>query len=210
MLWLHASMTALVSGLIGVVSTGISGQTVHRSPPQPRSFHKPEVNTEPSSKPPSSPAPKAAIERKEDDRKERRKEQQLQIDKLVEYIDERAAYYLNNSPIHQPYPKVDWFKVNSYSMKNLPKAEGFPVHGCPAYPEYYPEAPNPEGRIAICKGTKDCRLPGCSHKTPIGGRPFGSLPGFRTNLGIVAMPSNPVGGYIYTEEEGWVLYATPG
>ena len=39
--------------------------------------------------------------------------------------------------------------------------------------------------------------------------PFGTAAGFPTNLGVVAMPSDPVGGYIYTEEEGWVLYATP-
>ena len=92
MLRLHASMTALVSGLIEVVSTGISDQSVHRSPLQPRLFMKPEVNTESSSKEPPSPPLKAAIERKEDDRKERRKQQQLQIDKLVAYIDKRAAY----------------------------------------------------------------------------------------------------------------------
>ena len=96
MLRLHASMTALVSGLIEVVSTGISDQFVHRSPPQPRLFVKPEVNTETSSKQPPSPPLKAAIERKEEDWKERRKQQQLQINKMVEYIDERAAYYLKN------------------------------------------------------------------------------------------------------------------
>ena len=149
--------------------------------------------------------------RKEIAQKERKKQQE-DIDQMVAYIDSRAAHYNRSKspPIHQPYPKVDWSKVNSYSKKNLPKAEGFPILGCPHHPDYYPDAPNPEGRIAICRGTKDCWLPGCSHETPIRDRPFGSLPGFLTNLGIVAMPSKPVGGYIYTEEEGWVLYATPG
>ena len=40
--------------------------------------------------------------------------------------------------------------------------------------------------------------------------PFGTANGFPTNLGVVAMPSDPVGGYLYTEDQGWVLYATPG
>ena len=40
--------------------------------------------------------------------------------------------------------------------------------------------------------------------------PFGTAEGLPTNLGIVAMPSNPINGYIYVENGGWVLYATPG
>ena len=39
--------------------------------------------------------------------------------------------------------------------------------------------------------------------------PFGTALGFPTNLGVVAMPTCPVGGYLYTEDEGWVLYVTP-
>ena len=40
--------------------------------------------------------------------------------------------------------------------------------------------------------------------------PFGRAPGFSTNLGVVAIPTCSVGGYIYIEGEGWILYATPG
>ena len=39
--------------------------------------------------------------------------------------------------------------------------------------------------------------------------PFGTAAGFPTNLGVVAFPLTSVGGYIYTEDEGWILYATP-
>ena len=38
---------------------------------------------------------------------------------------------------------------------------------------------------------------------------FGTAAGFHTNLGVVAPPTSPIGGYIYTES-GWNLYATPG
>ena len=58
-------MAALVTDLVGVVSTSISGQTAHLSlqslPPQPRSFIEPEMNRETSFKPPTSPPSKAAI-----------------------------------------------------------------------------------------------------------------------------------------------------
>ena len=38
--------------------------------------------------------------------------------------------------------------------------------------------------------------------------PFGTAPGFETNLGIVAPPQHPIDGYIYTQQ-GWKIYATP-
>ena len=41
--------------------------------------------------------------------------------------------------------------------------------------------------------------------------PFGSLPGYETNLGVAAVPTIPVGGYVYsTDGKKWVLHATQG
>ena len=122
----------------------------------------------------------------------------------------RAAHYSKGRPTssREPYPRVDWSKIHK-TIKNLPQPGFFPVSGCPQHPEVYPEAPNPKGRIKVCITNKDCSLPGCSGCAVAATQPFGSLPGFKTNLGIVAVPSCPVGGYIYTEE-GWILYAAPG
>ena len=39
--------------------------------------------------------------------------------------------------------------------------------------------------------------------------PFGTKLGFHTNLGTVQPPDEPVKGYIFTEDTGWVLHATP-
>ena len=38
--------------------------------------------------------------------------------------------------------------------------------------------------------------------------PFGTLPGYQTNLGVVDVPTTPVGGYVFSPGSGWVLYAT--
>ena len=181
MLRLHASMTALVSNLVGVVSTTISGQTAHlspqSSPPQPRLFTEPEVNTETSFKLPTSPPPKAAIkeeihsdhtdERKEDNLTKERMKQHQFIQCLSEYIDERAAHYNRGRPTfsREPYPRVDLTKVNLYTKRNLPQPSKLPVHGCPQDPLIYPDALKPEGRIMECyKPTSKCSINGCKHK----------------------------------------------
>ena len=81
-----------------------------------------------------------------------RKQQQLQIDKMVAYIDERAAYYIKNRPTlnKEPYPQVDWSKINSHTVKNLPQPSYLPIFGCPQDPSVYPDSPNPKGRVMKC------------------------------------------------------------
>ena len=59
---------------------------------------------------------------------------------------------------------------------------------------------NEEGRILLNKSYK---------RLEFSTSPFGFAAGFETNLGIVAPPTSPVGGYVYTER-GWILHATPG
>ena len=39
-------------------------------------------------------------------------------------------------------------------------------------------------------------------------QPFGTKLGFHTNLGTIQPPNEPVKGYIYTEDTGWILHAT--
>ena len=39
--------------------------------------------------------------------------------------------------------------------------------------------------------------------------PFGTLLGYRTTEGVIAVPTVPVGGYVYcTEVRQWILYAS--
>ena len=182
-----------------------------------------------------------------------RKEQQQHIQQLVAFIDERAAYYGKSNPasIREPYPRVEWGRINPHTRRNLPQPIQLPVYSCPRDPYIYPDYPNPKGRIMECyRPTTQCFIPGCEHteclpptgsttKTSSGDSssntfnavsrnekgtillnkayktlqitscPFGTAAGFETNLGVVAPPVSPIGGYIYTEK-GWKLHATPG
>ena len=49
-----------------------------------------------------------------------------------------------------------------------------------------------------------------TNKHVVNGQPFGSLPGYKTNLGVVAVPTIPVGGYVYCPDaKKWVIFAEP-
>ena len=91
----------------------------------------------------------------------------------------------------EPYPQVKW---NDIRFKpGLPNPELFAVHSCSQDPEFYQDK-------------KD--LP-CTYQrwAP---HSFGTLPGFKTSLGIVAVPATPVGGYVYCPDaKKWVLFAEP-
>ena len=60
------------------------------------------------------------------------------------------------------------------------------------------------------QGFQPERHPGCvpPFEKPF---PFGALPGFVTSLGVVAVPKEPIGGYIYDGGSGeatkWRLHA---
>ena len=165
----------------------------------------------------------------------------------------QAAHYSRARPtsIPEPYPRVDWGRINPHTKRNLPQPTQLPVSGCPQDPNIYPDSPNPKGRVMEWyRPTTQCFLPGCDHTDchppaayttttypsscssdgfnvhsrneegkillnkyykplRVTSCPFGTAAGFETNLGVVAPPVSPIGGYIYTEE-GWKLHATPG
>ena len=85
---------------------------------------------------------------------------------MVAYIDERAAYYIKNRPTlnKEPYPQVDWSKINSHTVKNLPQPSYLPIFGCPQDPSVYPDSPDPKGRVMECHTSRtQCFLPDCDH-----------------------------------------------
>ena len=94
-------------------------------------------------------------------------------------------------------PKVDFSKVKPHLHQKLPKPSTCPVYGCSQDPKFYTE-----------------RIQALGHKPKFNapnGTPFGSIPGFKTNMGIVPVPQVPIGGYIFAGGCGsnttWQLYA---
>ena len=277
MLRLHQAMVGMVTDLVKLVSPTNSPLLSPDSPPlkpvvmdmcpitdysllEP-SLHLPgrqeELHLSGKVEPPHLPTKEAAAKQenshpRHSDDTARKQQQQEHIDKLVAYIDERAAHYYRSRPtsIQERYPKVDWGRINPYTKRNLPKPSDLPVYGCPQDPNIYPDSPNPDGRVMqLYTITTQCFLPECNHTVclppeastttyspsctlgffnaitrneedrivlnkaykPLESTtsPFGTAAGFETSLGIVAPPTSPVGGYVYTEK-GWILHATPG
>jgi len=97
-----------------------------------------------------------------------------------------------------PFPVVNWSQVNYKRQANIPLPSLFPVHGCSDNPSFYSPI-HVNGTI----------LPSnFEHHQKV---PFGTLPGFATNLGIIAPPDQHTSnGYIYVPGDGWVLHATIG
>ena len=95
-------------------------------------------------------------------------------------------------------PKIDFSKIKPHVLRSLPKPGIYPLRGCSPDPDFYNKGIDTMGG----RRTKfECPLP------------FGKKPAFDTNLVLVAVPKEPIGGYIYKsgslESTIWQLYAEP-
>ena len=85
-------------------------------------------------------------------------------------------------PVYSPHlqkPIVNWARLNSFQHKNLPQPDRFPVLGCSLDAKLYEVSDAQYSPI----------------KWGIGPHPFGSLHGFYTNMGVVAVPDQTLHGY---------------
>ena len=103
-------------------------------------------------------------------------------------------------------PRVDFSKVKPHLHRNLPKPISVPVLACSPDPTFYGKCSVHTGQSPpYCGG--NCKT---LFEHPLRS-PFGSLPGFSTSLGIVAVPKDPIGGYVYAGGTGdntvWQLHA---
>ena len=103
-------------------------------------------------------------------------------------------------------PRVDFSKVKPHLHRNLPKPISVPVLACSPDPTFYGKCSVHTGQSPpYCGG--NCKT---LFEHPLRS-PFGSLPGFCTSLGIVAVPKDPIGGYVYAGGTGentvWQLHA---
>ena len=103
------------------------------------------------------------------------------------------------------YKTVDFSKLNSRNLVNIPKPERHPIQGCSEDPRFYSESVILSHDYYGRPHTLDS-----SHQKSM---PFGSLYGYRTNEGIVPVPTTPVFGYVWSDQDGtsmsanWVLHA---
>ena len=115
-------------------------------------------------------------------------------------------------------PRVDFSKVKPHLHRNLPKPDILPIQACSLDPAIYNK----------CTGSTNCGKDhdGSKHyvkkdtlyvehdsssRFTESSCPFGELPGFVTSLGVVAVPDEPIGGYVYDGGFGattkWRLHA---
>ena len=94
--------------------------------------------------------------------------------------------------VPEPYLTIAWQDVRF--KPSLPSPKQFPILSASADPKFYQT--DMELKLNIFRQSDS---------------PFGTLPGYETNLGVAAIPTLPVGGYVYsTERQKWVLHATRG
>ena len=114
-------------------------------------------------------------------------------------------------------PRIDFQQVKPHLHRKLPKPDRLPIQACSIDPDLY-------AKCTICgKEFDGSRHLGCSTPSAVYADhdskskftespfPFGALPGFVTSQGVVAVPGEPIGGYVYAGGTGegtvWQLHA---
>ena len=104
---------------------------------------------------------------------------------------------------------VKYAKVNPFALAKLPKPGAVVVHSCPEDPSFYTECT----AYNHSKDGQNCRQSPEKCNTSSYGC-FGVLPGFETNLGVIAPPTDTIFGYVYVSGYGdktkYALYAEAG
>ena len=97
------------------------------------------------------------------------------------------------------YHTIDLYNVNKRFIENIPKPNRYPVLGVSNDPDFYHKLYETEPYKKSLKFLKPA--------------PFGSKYGYETNIGVVPPPTDPIHGYIWSEQYGgsFVLHAVkPG
>ena len=105
-------------------------------------------------------------------------------------------------------PGIAFEKVNSGAIKRFPTPSKFPVMSASQDESFY-EKPCDHSQFRINYNTYNLEPHPCdclaNFEKP---NPFGSLPGYETNLGVVRVPSTPLYGYVWdTASSNWLLHA---
>jgi len=115
---------------------------------------------------------------------------------------------VTRSPV-LPRIGVNFAKVNPFALAKLPKPGAVVVYSCPEDPSFYTKCT----AYNHSKDGQKCRKSSEACNTSSYGC-FGVLPGFVTNLGVIAPPTEPIYGYVYVTGYGdktkYALFAEAG
>ena len=103
-----------------------------------------------------------------------------------------------------PRPVVKWSNVSKFKIRDIPEPKNYPVHGCSPDPKFY------ENKISdgIKRGSEFTKGVAYREQYPT---PFGSMPGYLTDMGIVKVPEKGFYGFKWGQIDngwGWVLSTT--
>ena len=113
-----------------------------------------------------------------------------------------------NTNAEDSLPIIVMEKVNAGAIKRFPTPSKFPVMSASQDESFY-EKPCDHSQFRINYNTYNLEPHPCdclaNFEKP---NPFGSLPGYETNLGVVRVPSTPLYGYVWdTASSNWLLHA---
>ena len=112
----------------------------------------------------------------------------IQATYMAKYQPKQGDGMVHSAEVAVPF--IDFAKVKPHLHRKLPQPSRCSVQGC---------HPDPASDEPDAKRYKCCHAP------------FGCLPGFYTSLGVVAVPKDPIGGYVYAGGTGdntvWQLHA---
>ena len=115
--------------------------------------------------------------------------------------------------VPEPYPIIDWSKVNKRFISNIPEPTLVPIHSCSSDPEFYAwkERKHPGNRIEKIPSRFDryqyyqSTNPKCIAAQTTSPHVFGALWGYETSEGIVSVSSLVHHGYTWKGQ--WILHA---
>ena len=118
---------------------------------------------------------------------------------------ENEVEEVNKVPVPDQYPTLDWTKVNSRFINNIPKPVKYPIQSCSLDPAIY------ECRERITKthqgGDVFTNMEKLQPKFETYD-PFGMEWGYRTNAGIISVSNVIHYGYVW-DDGNWILHAEP-
>ena len=96
------------------------------------------------------------------------------------------------------YPSIDWGQVNTRNLSNLPVPDTHAIHGCSQDPSHY------EKKQVQGYNRMEWRPSQFEQNYP-----FGHLPGFLTDMGVIAFSPEVIHGHVWdVKEHKWVLHAS--